>query len=274
MPIRQRTTQCLTIPTSPNPATRRREEGWWRPRSRLLQQPSTKKAHAFARPPRDPRNPHCFLRGTHIRTPKGEVEVEKLTVGDLVATLDGRREAHQVDRPQALGARASARDGRRDVLPVKVARSAFGTLVPHTDLFLSPRHAVYLDGLLVPVRNLINGRSIVECGSFAADTIEYFHVELAGHDVIFAEGLHRQRRCWPPSDRAFDNWPGDTGIVPKRLPTDISRLRRECRFAQSGHRSRLRSAVSPWIDRRQRMRHHLGADRGTCGDRHRLRNGI
>jgi hypothetical protein len=45
---------------------------------------------------------------------------------------------------------------------------------------------MFLDGQLVPARQLVNGISIVqECG---LSQVDYFHVELAQHDVILAEG--------------------------------------------------------------------------------------
>ena len=50
----------------------------------------------------------------------------------------------------------------------------------------SPDHAVFIDGVLIPVRYLINGRTIVQ---EPADEVTYYHVELPRHDVIFAEGL-------------------------------------------------------------------------------------
>ena len=53
---------------------------------------ASQKANAFARPPwHDDDRGHgggghrCFLRGTHILTPQGEVKVEDLAVGDLVS---------------------------------------------------------------------------------------------------------------------------------------------------------------------------------------------
>lgn len=48
----------------------------------------------------------------------------------------------------------------RDVLPVRVARSALGPDVPHADLFVTRTHALLIDDVLVPVRNLINGTTI------------------------------------------------------------------------------------------------------------------
>jgi hypothetical protein len=67
-----------------------------------------------------------------------------------------------------------------------VAKHAFGGNVPIRDLYLSPDHAVYVDGVLVPVRLLMNGTTIVQA---KRKRVVYYHVELAEHDVVLAEGL-------------------------------------------------------------------------------------
>jgi hypothetical protein len=58
--------------------------------------------------------------------------------------------------------------------------------MPHTDLFLSPDHAVHVGSVLVPVRYLINGATIVQVPT---DRVDYFHIELPRHEVLLAEGL-------------------------------------------------------------------------------------
>ena len=63
---------------------------------------------------------------------------------------------------------------------------AFARGVPSRDLLLSPDHAVFVGGVLIPVRHLVNGRTVRQ---ERADAVTYFHVELAAHDVILAEGL-------------------------------------------------------------------------------------
>ena len=193
----------------------------------------------------------CFLSGTRIRTPKGEVAVEALEIGDLVETVSG--EAKPI---KWIGRRRFERTGDgtwpTNVMPIRVARSAFGPLAPHSDLFLSEAHAVYLDGLLIPIKNLINGRSIVRCSSFDAETIDYFHIELAGHDVIFAEGAPTETLLGR-GESEFDNEVGREGVS-QSMPLGPSEP-----FApivpmfnnRATVRSRLRSAVSPWVDRRQ-----------------------
>ena len=72
------------------------------------------------------------------------------------------------------------------VWPVRVRAGAFGANVPVRDLYLSPDHAVFVNDVLVPVKLLINGTSIVQV---ACDQVTYFHVELPQHAVILSEGL-------------------------------------------------------------------------------------
>jgi hypothetical protein len=73
-----------------------------------------------------------------------------------------------------------------DVLPVCIKAGALDEKVPRRDLWISPHHAMYLDGILIEARDLINAMSIVQAEH--AGTVEYFHVELETHDVIIAEG--------------------------------------------------------------------------------------
>ena len=106
-------------------------------------------------------------------------------VGDLVSTVSGqslaikRVDSWAVDPDQ---------DWTDDVAPIKVCRSALAPNVPHRDLYLSPSHALYLDGVLVCVGGLVNDRSIVRCAKGELDQVSYFHLELEGHHVILAEG--------------------------------------------------------------------------------------
>jgi hypothetical protein len=72
------------------------------------------------------------------------------------------------------------------VWPVSVAAGAFGPGRPHRDLFLSPDHAVYVGEVLIPVKYLINGTTIVQP---PVERVTYHHLELAEHNVLLAQGL-------------------------------------------------------------------------------------
>ncbi len=129
--------------------------------------------------------PPCFVEGTRLLTRNGEVPVEALKPGDdVVAVLAGqllpviwvgRRvvDCTQEDRPA-------------EMWPFRVRAHAFGPGRPHRDLYLSPDHAVHVDGMLVPIRYLENGATILR---ERRDRVAYYHVELARHDIVLSEGL-------------------------------------------------------------------------------------
>ena len=72
------------------------------------------------------------------------------------------------------------------VWPVRVVAGTFGDRMPLRDLDLSPEHAVFLDGVLTPIGELINGRSVQQ---MQVQSVAYHHIELDRHDVILAEGM-------------------------------------------------------------------------------------
>ncbi len=126
----------------------------------------------------------CFGRGTRIDTPTGAVAVEDLVPGNLVTLAHGGSAAvvwigHRTMRP-------SMAEDPTSIAPVRVAEGALGDGLPRRPLRLSPDHALFLDGVLVPARLLVNGTTIA---SEIVDKVEYFHVELDRHDVILAEGV-------------------------------------------------------------------------------------
>ena len=59
--------------------------------------------------------------------------------------------------------------------------------MPHRDLYVSPDHAIYIDGRLIRARQLVNGTTIHAVQGL--DAVEYFHVELDTHGILLAEGL-------------------------------------------------------------------------------------
>ena len=132
-------------------------------------------------------SPPCFLRGTQIWTPSGERRVEDLRLNDLVVTSSG--EAKPIEWVwRRRFERQSGQKWAEELAPIRVVRSALGPNTPHRDLYLSRYHCLYLDGVLIPAMDLINDSTIARCEAAHLREIEYFHIKLERHSVIYAEG--------------------------------------------------------------------------------------
>ncbi len=130
----------------------------------------------------------CYARGTMIRTPDGEMPVERLRPGRQVTTLvDGEPVAGQV---RWLGHRRidlTSHHRPETVAPIRIQRGAFADALPRRDLLVSPDHAIFVDGKLICARQLVNGTTI--CQETGWTAVDYYHVELDRHAILLAEGL-------------------------------------------------------------------------------------
>ncbi len=125
----------------------------------------------------------CYCGGTLILTVCGEVAVEDLAIGDTAVTWDGkRRPVKWIGRRSYAGRFLAANP---NVQPIRFRAGSLGGSVPRRDLLVSPQHAMFLDGVLIPARCLVNGSTIVRD---RVERVDYFHVELDSHDVLLAEG--------------------------------------------------------------------------------------
>ncbi len=129
----------------------------------------------------------CFVAGTLITTPTGDVPVERLRAGDLVMTHD--------DGPQPLrwiGRRAVSAEG--SFAPIRIRAGTFGA---HDTLLVSPQHRILVrDSLaellfgeaevLVAAKDLVNHRTVEVV---AGGTVEYVHLLFDRHQVVYSAGL-------------------------------------------------------------------------------------
>lgn len=133
--------------------------------------------------------PVCFLGGTMIETENGEVAVQDIQVGDRVRGRSGMREVRWVGYrhdwthhiPQAK---------IEDFWPILVRKDAVSENVPSKDIRVSPWHHLYVDGLLVRAKDLVNGATILADKSLKR--ISYYHIELDQFDVIRAHGIYSE----------------------------------------------------------------------------------
>ncbi|WP_298213611.1 Hint domain-containing protein [Acidocella sp.] len=135
----------------------------------------------------------CFYAGTLIATPEGEIAVEDIRASTVLRLADGREAAVRWVGHSAVSTRFA--DPLR-VLPIRIKAGALGENLPARDLLLSPDHAVFMDGILVNAGALVNGTSIIRDES-VPEMFTYYHVELAGHELLLAEGV--------PSETFLDN---------------------------------------------------------------------
>ncbi|MCE0744466.1 Hint domain-containing protein [Acetobacter sicerae] len=126
----------------------------------------------------------CYCPGTLIATAEGETPVEALEIGDLVRTASGAlRPIRWIGRRAYDGVFAR---GNPDLIPVTFEKGSLGHNLPKRALTVSPLHAMFVEGYLIPAHCLVNGGSI-HYGSIG-ERVEYIHVELESHDLLLVEG--------------------------------------------------------------------------------------
>lgn len=126
----------------------------------------------------------CFLRGTLVLTPAGEVPVERLAIGDMVVTAEGARPIKWIGR-SSHSARFLGRAPK--IVPVRFHVGSLGPNVPSRDLYVSHDHAMFIDGVFVDASQLVNGVNVTR--DFPGGRmVDYFHLEFETHAVVYSHG--------------------------------------------------------------------------------------
>jgi hypothetical protein len=156
----------------------------------------------------------CFGAGTRILTPDGQVKVEDLAEGDSVLSArDGaEKKIVWVGRRTIDLARHAIPE---KVIPVVILAGAFGPGVPERDVTLSPDHALFMAGVLIEAKTLVNGSTVIR--DRMARFVTYHHIELARHDVVLAEGLPAETYLDSGNRRNFEQ-----GAAPLLLHPDFA----------------------------------------------------
>jgi hypothetical protein len=131
---------------------------------------------------------NCFRRGTSILTVDGYRPIETLKAGDRLVTQFSGTAPIKTVSDFTIGRSNVDNAWPEKVRPVLVKRGALGESLPTADLCLTASHSIFKDGFLVPVGDLINDTSIVFDEAEGHDVLEFFHITLEKHDVIYANG--------------------------------------------------------------------------------------
>ena len=149
----------------------------------------------------DTMSPACFCSGTLIMTQGGEILVEALEIECAVLTASGEiRPVKWIGRRSYTGRFLTARPG---IQPIRFRSGCLGNGLPRRDLLVSPEHAMFLDGLLIPARCLVNGTTVAQ--EHGLKRVDYYHVELDSHDVLLAEGAPSESYLDDDSRGMFHN---------------------------------------------------------------------
>jgi hypothetical protein len=147
--------------------------------------------------------------GAMITTPRGQVAVENLRVGDLVITADnGLQAIRWIGRKRMTGARLQAFPELR---PIRIRKDAFGDGLPERDTWVSPQHRMLVKSertmlnygeteVLVPANGLLNDLSITV--DYGLRETEYVHILFDRHEVIFANATATE--SFHPGQHALD----------------------------------------------------------------------
>ena len=124
----------------------------------------------------------CFLRGTRIDTPQGEIAVEDIVPGTLVLTRSGTvRPVRWVGTSRHSGLFLG-----QDRAPVRIRAGALADGVPCRDLWVSPDHSLAIGNVLVHAGLLVNGATITQEATL--DEVAYYHLDLGSPDLVMSDG--------------------------------------------------------------------------------------
>lgn len=133
----------------------------------------------------------CFLAGAMLRTPAGNRAVEEMAIGDRICTYDWRNNAELTQSVKWVGHKKMVVRPHLRIdeagYPVRILKDAISDGVPYKDLLVTPEHCLFFDGKFIPVRMLVNGRSIFYDRVFTSYT--YYHIETETHSVIWANDM-------------------------------------------------------------------------------------
>jgi autotransporter passenger strand-loop-strand repeat protein len=151
----------------------------------------------------------CFYPGTQLAGTQGGVAVEDITAGTMLKTASGALMPVRWVGQSQISTRFA---DRQRSLPIRIRAGALGDNLPQRDLLVSPDHALFIEGLLIQAGALVNGVSIIREIN-VPEQFTYYHVELARHDLLLAEGVPAESFVDNVDRLHFHNWAEHEALV-------------------------------------------------------------
>lgn len=126
----------------------------------------------------------CFLEGTEIKTPIGNVKIEDIKIGDTIISIQNGKEIES----KVVEIRKNNVDVHsKEDWPVCIKKNSLEHGVPYQDLYVTGDHCLYINGNLIPSRMLVNNASIVKYDMGSSNFATY-HIECDAHVIVVANG--------------------------------------------------------------------------------------
>jgi hypothetical protein len=143
------------------------------------------------------------MEGSKILTDQWYVPVEELKEGDTVMTfgelVDNQCVSDNVPM-KILRMQKHVRKASLKTSPIVFTKNVFGVNCPFENLYVSPNHGMIdRKGRRFPAKKFVNHVSIFQDPT--VDTITYYHIELAKHCTVMANGVLTETYNDPRSEQ-------------------------------------------------------------------------
>ena len=146
----------------------------------------------------------CFVEGTLIATPAGEVRVEELRTGDRILNAGGEPVSVKWIGHQTVSTVFGPAERLR---PVRFAAGSLGDGLPHDDLTVTADHGMLVGGVICHAGALVNGTTITRVPlAEMGESYTVYHIETEEHEIILANGAPAETFIDNVSRRVFDNY--------------------------------------------------------------------
>ena len=152
----------------------------------------------------------CYAKGTLILTKRGFVPIEHIKAGNMVVTKGKifknkfiNKNAKLEISPVIWISKFKVNNLNSESRPIIIKKNALAINFPFKDLYVSPNHALLINGKMCIAKNIVNGITIYQDNE--CDNVEYYHLECKKHSAIIANGILSESYLHANNRFVFEN---------------------------------------------------------------------
>jgi hypothetical protein len=123
----------------------------------------------------------CFFKGAKILTPNGEINIEDLRNNDYILNKD-----NEIKKIKMVGHITTMFKGDKTI-PYIIEKNTFGLNKPHSDLYISPQHAILLNNKMIMTMDIKDYSTIYRKDIMYPYT--YYSILLDKYDTLIVNGI-------------------------------------------------------------------------------------